>query len=45
MSPHVLLLLINMAAAFIISLKIWSPDYIIFYYAEVSQVFYILLEY
>ena len=39
------LLLINMAAACIISLKIWSPDSIIFYYAEVSQVFYILLAY
>ena len=43
--PRVSLLLINMAAAFIISLKIWSPDSIIFYYAEVSQVFYILLAY
>ena len=43
MSPRVSLLLINMAAAFIISLQIWSPDSIIFYYAEVSQVSYILL--
>ena len=43
--PRVSLLLINMAAAFIISLKIWSPDSIIFYYAEVSQVSYILLAY
>ena len=45
MSPCVSLLLINMAAAFIISLKIWSPDSIIFYSAEVSQVFHILLAY
>ena len=43
--PPVSLLLINMAASFIISLKIWSPDSIIFYYAEVSQVFHILLAY
>ena len=44
-SPHVSVLLINMAAAFIISLQIWSPDSVIFYYAEISQVSYILLAY
>ena len=45
MSPHVSLLLINMAAGFIISLKIWSPDSNILYCAEVTQVFHILLAY